>query len=94
MSASHPLQNYDERRRAQRHRCLRMARCVFNHEQSDLEVTLRNLSDTGARISGDELICLPEAFELHIHDGFGGFEMRKVRRVWMTGQAAGLEFVA
>ena len=71
-----------------------MARCVFNHEQSDLEVTLRNLSDTGARISGDELICLPEAFELHSHDGFGGFEMRKVRRVWMTGQAAGLEFVA
>jgi hypothetical protein len=83
----------DDRRRSPRHKCLRMARCMFNHEQSDLEVMLRNISDTGARITGDELICLPEQFELHIHDGFGGFDVRKVRRVWMTGNAAGLEFL-
>ena len=93
MSAAEILVEPLERRRSSRLRCFKLARCFFKEGHCDLEVTLRNISSTGARISGNELICLPDEFELHIHDGFGGFEIRKVRRVWSRGAAAGLLFL-
>ena len=53
-----------EKRRHSRARRFRQARCVFQDGQSVLDVTLRDLSATGARIVGDGLICLPETFGL------------------------------
>ena len=82
-----------EHRRAPRHRCYRQARCVFNKDYSDLDVIVRNISDTGACISGVELICLPDRFELWIHDGYGGYSKRLARRVWTHGERAGVAFV-
>lgn len=66
---------------------------MFNGEKSDLDAVIRNLSATGACISGAELICLPDEFELWIHDGFGGYDKRLVTRVWTHGDRAGLVFV-
>ena len=93
MSAAEAVNSPPERRRAPRARCFRQARCVFNNGQSAIDVTLRNLSETGAKITGDALICLPESFDLHVHDGFGQYQVRRVRRVWLRGGAAGLVFV-
>jgi len=93
MTAAAILEQPLERRSATRMRCFKLARCYFNKGRSDLEVTLRNISSTGARITGSELICLPDEFDLHIHDGFGGFEVRRVRRIWSRGGAAGLRFL-
>ncbi|MGO9742995.1 MAG: PilZ domain-containing protein [Roseiarcus sp.] len=81
-----------DRRQTQRSRCFRAALCVFNNGQSDLEVTLRNLSDAGAKITGDELAFLPDNFELRIRDPFGRYEKRQARRVWSRGGGAGLGF--
>ena len=72
----------NEKRRAPRTRCLREGHCVFNNGCSDLNVLVRNISSTGAKLCGDELHCLPEEFELRIYDGFGAFTSRRVKRVW------------
>jgi hypothetical protein len=81
-----------EKGRSPRVRRLRQARCVFNNGSSSLDVTLRNISVTGANITGDALICLPPTFELQIHDGFGGYSGRHARLVWSRGATAGIEF--
>ena len=82
-----------ERRRAQRSRAYRQARCVFNGEKSDLDAVIRNLSPIGVCISCAELICLPDEFELSIHDGFGHYQKRPVRKMWAHGGHAGLVFL-
>ncbi len=66
---------------------------MFNLGASTLDVTLRNISATGANIAGDALICLPPTFELQIHDGFGGYSARQARLVWSRGMTAGIEFI-
>ncbi len=91
MSSTPPA--YAEKRRAPRARRLRQARCVFNHGSSTLDVTLRNISLTGANIAGDALICLPPTFEFQIHDGFGGYSGRQARLVWLRAATAGIEFI-
>jgi hypothetical protein len=88
-----PRPPHAERRRASRARRLRQARCIFNDGSSSLDVTLRDVSPTGARITGDALICLPPTFELSIHDGCGGYSARRARLVWVKGGSAGLKFV-
>ncbi len=72
-----------------RPRRLRQARCGA----SSLDVTLRDISSLGARIAGDGLFCLPQTFELRIHDGVGGHSARNVRLVWSTAGTAGVEFI-
>ena len=93
MSAAPTPEYPAERRRLPRARGLRQAICLFNGGRSALEVLVRNVTKAGVRITGDELICLPDEFELKIHDGFGHYNSRRVRRVWMKGNAAGLMFL-
>ncbi len=82
-----------DKRTILRARTFRSARCVFNAGGSTLDVTLRDLTPTGARISGDGLIALPRTFEVQILDGFGGYSSRRARLAWARGAAAGLEFI-
>jgi len=93
MSAGPTPEYPTERRRAPRARGLRQAICLFNGGRSALEVLVRNVTKAGVRITGDELICLPDEFELRIHDGYGHYNSRRVRRVWSRGNAAGLTFL-
>jgi hypothetical protein len=44
-------------------------------------------------LSGDELICLPDEFELLINDGFGVFASHWVRRVWSRSDMIGVAFI-
>ncbi len=81
-----------EMRHAPRVLRLRKARCIFNNGSSSLDVTLRNISFTGANIVGDALICLPQTFEFQIFDGFGGYSARHARLVWSRGATAGIKF--
>ena len=81
-----------ETRRASRARRYRQARCVFNQGASSLDVMLRDISPSGARIAGDALICLPPTFEFRILDGLGGYSARPARLVWSRGAAAGIAF--
>jgi hypothetical protein len=66
---------------------------MFNNGYSSLNVLVRNISSTGAKLSGDELICLPEEFELQINNGFGAFTSHWVKRVWFRTDTIGVAFV-
>lgn len=97
---SMPSLPYAEKRRAPRALRLRKARCVFNNGSSPLDVTLRNISFTGANIvsftaeniAGDALNSLPPTFEFQLLDDFGGYSGRHARLVWSRGSTAGIEF--
>ena len=87
-----PSLPYAEKSRCPRVRRLRQARCVFNNGSSSLDMTLRNISATGANIAGDALICLPPTFEFQILHNFSGYSGRQARLVWSRGATAGIEF--
>ncbi len=82
-----------EKRRAPRARCLRAARCVFNNGCSDFSVLVRNVSATGAKLTGDDLFLLPDEFELQIANAAGAATARRVRRVWSRPDSIGVEFL-
>jgi len=82
-----------DRRRVARRRCLHEARCVFNNGCSILNVLVRNISATAAKLTGDELFCLPDEFELKINDGVGVFASHRVKRVWSDDDAIGVAFI-
>jgi hypothetical protein len=98
---SMPSLPYAEKRRSPRVLRLRKARCVFDNGSSSLDVTLRNISFTGANIisftcaniADDPLTCLPPTFEVQILDGFGGYSARHARLIWSRGATAGIEFI-
>jgi hypothetical protein len=82
-----------EKRRAPRSRCLRAGRCVFNNGCSDFSVLVRNVSATGAKLTGDDLFRLPDEFELHTANAAGAATARRVRRVWSRTDSIGVEFL-
>ena len=82
-----------EKRRAARARCLRAARCVFNNGCSDYTALVRNVSATGAKLTGDELFRLPDEFELQTANAAGAITARRVRRVWSRADSIGVEFL-
>jgi hypothetical protein len=60
---SHPAA-FSEKRSLYRPRRSRPAHCVFNEGASVLEVVLRDISPRGARITGAQVVGLPQTFEL------------------------------
>ncbi len=82
-----------EKRRASRARCLRAARCVFNNGCSDFSALIRNVSATGAKLTGEDLFRLPEEFELQVANAAGVTTARRVRRVWSRPDSIGVEFL-
>jgi hypothetical protein len=81
-------------RRFLRIRQLRRAQCVLNNGNSLLDVTLRDLSEEGARVVGEGLAILPRTFELRILKGEGTYSTRQAQLVWTDGRTAGLKFIA
>jgi hypothetical protein len=82
-----------DKRHAPRARCLRAAHCVFNNRTSDYCALIRNISATGAKLTGEELFRLPEQFELQMANAAGVSMTRRVRRVWSHADSIGVEFL-
>ena len=82
-----------EKRHASRTRCLREARCVFNNGFSDYTALVRNISATGAKLTGEDLFRVPEEFELQMINSAGVATARRVRRVWTRTDSIGVEFL-
>jgi len=80
----------DKRRSSNRLRTLLEARIVFNNRFSLIECTVRNLSQTGARIAFPHPIEIPPEFELEI-------PKRKIsvraKVVWSDGKEHGIRFI-
>ena len=87
---SQPAPNHDSNQRvAPRVRTLIAARVIFNNGQSTLDCLIRNLSDTGAKLTVSAAVTLPDCFDLFIPQKS---MTRRVRIVWWRGEEVGVRF--
>jgi hypothetical protein len=76
--------------RAERVRTILGARAIFNGGRSAIDCQIRNISETGARLTLNEGLSLPGAFDLEVPT------RNKTYRVilrWRTKDAAGVQFI-
>lgn len=59
----------EDNRNAQRHRTLKGGSIVVNNGFSTFDCTIRNLSESGAKLAVTNALGIPEQFELAMHDG-------------------------
>jgi hypothetical protein len=78
-----------ERRKQLRSRTLLGGVISFNKRRSTLDCSVRNLSDTGARIEFNNTALLPDTFDLTIIRKDSTF---RASTIWRTQTAAGVQF--
>jgi hypothetical protein len=80
----------EQRRASPRSRTLLEGHIIYNNRLSRMECTVRDLSETGARIVFEQPVKVPAQFELHI-------PKRKLVRhaqvMWYDGQNHGIMFL-
>ena len=90
MKDSEARQNGEvEKRSEQRQRTLKSAKAVYNGGHSVLDCSIRNLSDSGAKLETMDPADLPESFVLLFQDG----RKRPVEMIWQTANRFGVRFV-
>jgi hypothetical protein len=77
------------RRNKTRNKTLKSAKIIFNKRQSVLDCFVRDLSDTGAKLSFGDLVAVPRTFTLELNDGTR-LECERVRNM---GQEIGVRFL-
>jgi PilZ domain len=80
-----------DNRRSNRKRALLSGRIIFNNRCSVIDCTVRDISDTGARIAFAHPVQIPQEFELDIPKR--GPAVR-ARVMWSNGNDHGVSFVA
>jgi len=80
----------DEHRRAPRQRTLKGGRIVINDGFSTFQCTVRNLSDTGARLKVASILGIPDQFQLVMDDG----RKFSCSVVWRTAEEFGVTFAS
>lgn len=78
-----------ENRSAQRHKTLKGARIVFNAGRSTIDCTVRNLSESGAKLDVTSVVGIPNSFDLQL-----GEQLRPCRVAWRSLKQLGVEFQA
>lgn len=77
------------RPRSPRRRVLKSGIVCFNNRYSTLPCAVRDISDTGAKISSPNAINIPDTFELHIDlDGL----WVQCQVIWRRGDTVGVRF--
>lgn len=56
----------EERRTSARHRTFLQGRVIYNNRRSSVDCIIRELTDEGARLSFNDPVGVPHAFELYI----------------------------
>ena len=77
------------RRIRTRRKTLKSAKIVFNKRQSVLDCFVRDLSDTGAKLSLGEMTPVPKTFTLELHDG----TLLQCELVRAMGRELGVRFI-
>lgn len=80
---------FTDRRSGERRRVLKGARLAFNKGFGAFECVVRNLSESGARLSFGETSAVPSQFDLQIS---GEDVFRKATVRWRTMTALGVSF--
>lgn len=84
----------EELRRAPRQRTLRSGRVAINKVFSTIDVVVRDISDTGARIRLAQPMVLPKTFSLVIFDAnTSTYRTIPAKFVWQRGVDIGVEFI-
>jgi hypothetical protein len=78
-----------DKRRAPRKRTLKGALIIFNGRTSTLSATLRDISDTGARLRVSKDVAMPDTFDLAIDSD--GLEV-PCTLAWRRGEEVGVRF--
>jgi len=78
-----------ELRNASRHRTYKAARIAFQGGRAVITCLVRNLSDTGACLSVDNPIGIPDSFNL-VFDS--GEPSRMSRVIWRSARQVGVAF--
>jgi PilZ domain len=79
-----------DKRRSNRRRSLLSGRIIFNNRYSVIECTVRDISDTGARIAFAHPVQIPQEFELDIPKRGPAI---RARVMWSNGNDHGISFV-
>lgn len=79
-----------ERRLSSRMKSFLQGRIYFNNRRSTVDCLIRDLSETGARLSFSEAVSVPDAIELYIPNRD---ETRRARSEWRNGNEMGVSFV-
>jgi hypothetical protein len=77
------------RRKTGRNNTMKSAKILFNQNKSVLDCFVRDLSDTGARLSLGDLAAVPRIFTLELHDG----TLLRCERVRAMGLEIGVRFL-
>jgi hypothetical protein len=78
-----------DQRSSKRHRTFLDGRIIFNNRCSVINCTVRDVSDTGARVAFGHIILIPTEFELEIPKK-GLFVWARV--MWSNGKEHGVKF--
>jgi len=82
-----------DKRKADRHRTLKTGRVEISNHGSTFDVTIRDMSDTGARLILKDFWNPPEQFDLLIlNPNTGKSERIACRKAWQTGLLLGVNF--
>lgn len=76
-----------DRRNSLRRRTLLAGRIIFNRQSSIINCTVRNVSESGARLEVESSIHVPDRFELDISSA--GIKM-SCRVIWRHGNLIGV----
>lgn len=80
-----------EKRQSARHRVLKSGKIVMMNNWSVVDCCVRDMSVTGARISCQDPMAVPNEFRLLIpHDN----TIRDVRVVWRREKQCGVQFIS
>ena len=81
----------DERRKTSRHKTLKGGTIVFNNGWGSFRCTVRNASDSGARLQVESVLGIPLEFSLVFDDGSPS---RECVVKWRNPSTLGVEFKA
>ena len=80
----------EEMRQAERMRAFLRAQIVFNNRMSTIDCTIKNISQTGAKVALSDTLTLPTEFEIDIPQKG---RSHRARLVWRDKEAIGIEFL-
>ncbi len=79
----------DDKRRSQRQRVLKSGKIIFANGSFSVDCTIRNLSETGARLQVPTTVAIPDRFTFV--DNHGGTR-RAAKIVWRKADMIGIHF--
>ncbi len=79
-----------EPRITNRARTILGAKIIFNNRSSTVDCVIRNISDTGAKISLDDQMSIPQRFEFSVPQKGMTYD---AKAVWRQDNEVGIEFI-